>query len=105
MLFSINFSGLNKGTVSRIVSDVLDSLCAKRNEFIKWPRNMNETRGEFYQTSGFPNVLGAIDGTHIHIQAPAEDEPSYVNRKGVHSVNVQAVCDARGKTFSSPVWH
>ncbi|XP_052082587.1 putative nuclease HARBI1 isoform X2 [Mytilus californianus] len=89
--------GLHKGTVSRIVSDVLNSLCDKRDEFIKWPRNVDETRGDFYRLSGFPNVIGAIDGTHIRIQAPSEDEPSFVNRKGVHSVNVQAVCDARGK--------
>ena len=93
------FTGLHKGTVSRIVSDVLTSLCNKRDQFIKWPRNVDETRGDFYRLSGFPNVLGAIDGTHVRIQAPSEDEASFVNRKGVHSVNVQAVCDAKGKTF------
>ncbi|CAC5378520.1 HARBI1 [Mytilus coruscus] len=31
------------------------------------------------------------------VMAPSEDEPSFVNWKGVHSVNVQAVSDARGK--------
>ncbi|XP_063425421.1 putative nuclease HARBI1 [Mytilus trossulus] len=68
-----------------------------RDQFIKWPRNVDETRGDFYRLSGFPNVLGAIDGTHVRIQAPSEDESSFVKRKGVHSVNVQAVCDAKGK--------
>ncbi|CAG2213576.1 HARBI1 [Mytilus edulis] len=42
-------------------------------------------------------IDGAIDGTHVRMHAPSEDEASFVNRKGVHSVNVQAVCDARGK--------
>ncbi|VDI64052.1 Hypothetical predicted protein [Mytilus galloprovincialis] len=65
--------GLYKGTVSLIVSDVLTSLCNKRDEFIKWPRNVDETRGDFNRLSGFPNVLGAIDGTHVRIQAPSED--------------------------------
>ncbi|CAC5406367.1 HARBI1 [Mytilus coruscus] len=88
---------LHKGTVSRIVSDVLNSLYDKRDEFIKWPRKVDETRGDFYRLSDFPNVLGAIDGTHVRIQAPSEDEPSFLNRKWVHYVNVQAVCDARGK--------
>ncbi|CAC5398858.1 HARBI1 [Mytilus coruscus] len=83
--------GLHKGTVSRIVSDVLTSLCNKRDEFIKWPRNVDETRGDFYRLSGFPNVLGAIDGTHVRIQAPSEDEPSFVNRKGVHSIG-KTIC-------------
>jgi len=38
---------------------------------------------------GFPSVLGRIDGTHIKIMAPRENEAEYVNRKGVHSLNVQ----------------
>ena len=41
--------------------------------------------------SGFPNVVGAVDGTHVKIQAPTKDEDDYVNRKGYHSINVQ-VC-------------
>ncbi|XP_063431598.1 putative nuclease HARBI1 [Mytilus trossulus] len=89
--------GLHKGTFSRIVSDVLTLLCNKRDQFIKWPRNVDETSGDFYRLSGFSNVLGAIDWTHVRIQAPSEDEASFVNRKGVHSVNMQAVCDAKGK--------
>ncbi|VDI51583.1 Hypothetical predicted protein [Mytilus galloprovincialis] len=45
------------------------------------------------------DTIGAIDGIHVRIQAPSEDEASFVNRKGVNSVNVQAVCDARGEIF------
>jgi hypothetical protein len=37
-----------------------------------------------------PNVIGCIDGTQIPIIAPSGDrEPDFVNRKGVHSINVQ----------------
>ncbi|XP_068719211.1 uncharacterized protein [Montipora capricornis] len=36
---------------------------------------------------------GAIDGTHIPIIAPKEDHTDYVNRKGYHSVVMQAVVD------------
>ena len=42
---------------------------------------------------GFPKVLGCIDGSHIPIIAPSINEPLYVNRKGYHSINVQAICD------------
>uniref|UniRef100_A0A3B3R9K2 DDE Tnp4 domain-containing protein n=1 Tax=Paramormyrops kingsleyae TaxID=1676925 RepID=A0A3B3R9K2_9TELE len=45
--------------------------------------------------SGFPNVIGAIDCTHIAIKAPSENEFAYVNRKHFHSINVQIICDAK----------
>ncbi|XP_057189413.1 putative nuclease HARBI1, partial [Triplophysa rosa] len=43
---------------------------------------------------GFPNVIGCIDGTHIPIIAPSQNEADYVNRKSIHSINVQIICDA-----------
>ena len=44
--------------------------------------------------AGLPNVIGAIDCTHILIRAPSVDEYVYVNRKNVHSINTQIICDA-----------
>ncbi|XP_026060567.1 putative nuclease HARBI1 [Carassius auratus] len=44
--------------------------------------------------SGFPNVIGCIDGTHIPIKAPSINEGDYVNRKSIHSINVQVICEA-----------
>ena len=44
---------------------------------------------------GFPQCAGAIDGTHIAIQAPEENHIDYVNRKGYHSIVMQAVVDSR----------
>ncbi|KYN21843.1 PREDICTED: putative nuclease HARBI1 [Trachymyrmex cornetzi] len=49
----------------------------------------------FQRSCGFPNIIGAIDGTHIKIRAPTEDSNSYVNRKGFHSINLQLICDSR----------
>ena len=42
---------------------------------------------------GFPMCAGAIDGTHIPILAPTENHAEYVNRKGYHSILMQAVVD------------
>jgi len=39
-------------------------------------------------------MIGAVDCTHIPIKALSSNEKAYVNRKGVHIINVQAVCDA-----------
>lgn len=38
-------------------------------------------------------VIGCIDGSHIPIRAPHDLPSSYVNRKGFHSILLQAVCD------------
>lgn len=45
----------------------------------------------------FPQVVGAIDGTHIGILAPADDPADYYNRKGFYSVLLQGVVDHKMK--------
>ena len=49
--------------------------------------------GGFHEIAGFTNVIGAIDGTHIRIKSPSNDEHLFVNRNNYHSINVQGVCD------------
>jgi hypothetical protein len=91
--------GYNKGTVSRVVDNVTNALIARKDQFIKWPTDshtQNKIRYGFFQQANFPNVLGCIDGTHVRIQRPSEDEGSYINRKSYPSINVQAVCDHEG---------
>ncbi|CAC5426814.1 HARBI1 [Mytilus coruscus] len=90
--------GFDNSTVSRVVSDVTDALVARKEQYIKWPteEQKNVNKHAFYDKAGFRNIIGCIDGTHVHIQAPTEDEPAYVNRKDFHSVNVQVICDHQG---------
>ena len=38
-------------------------------------------------------MLGAIDGSHIPIEAPIKDPEQYINRKGFHSLQLQVVGD------------
>lgn len=66
--------------------------------FIQWPKDKVVAANimeHFKKTCGFPNVIGAIDGTHIKIRTPPIDSASYINRKGFPSLNVQIVCDSR----------
>ena len=42
---------------------------------------------------GFPSCILCIDGFHVKICTPFEDEDAFVNRKGYHSINVQAMSD------------
>lgn len=46
----------------------------------------------FFMETGYPNVIGIIDGTHVGLSAvPLEVENGYINHKGFHSLNVQVV--------------
>ncbi|XP_072166468.1 putative nuclease HARBI1 [Diadema setosum] len=62
-----------------------------------------------------PNTLGCIDCTHIGIRSPKDNEHAYVNRKGRHTMNVQAMVDSDlhflnvvarspGSTHDSYIW-
>lgn len=62
-------------------------------QIIKWPeRGLYRAIARAFAEKGFPDTIGAIDGSHIKIKAPKEDEASYVNRKKYHSIVIQAVC-------------
>lgn len=90
-----SYHNLLQPTVSRIFEQFLVALVSKASKYIKFPRSEEELtlkKQGFYKKYGFPNVIGAIDGTHIQIQKPALwDAYAFFNRKGVYSINVQAV--------------
>ena len=66
------------------------------HRYVKFERRAaaEVTKAKFYAMAVFPNVIGCIDCTHIRISRPHQHEHEYVNRKGVHSINVQLVCNA-----------
>lgn len=47
--------------------------------------------------SGFPGIIGAIDGSHIEIEKPHREPDAWNDRHGKHSINLTAVCDSDGK--------
>ncbi|CAC5388737.1 HARBI1 [Mytilus coruscus] len=92
--------GYDKGTVSRVVSNVTESLIEMKDDFVRRPTDadsIDRIKCCFYRQCNFSNVLGCTDCTHVRIQATSDDEPSYVNRKMYHSITVQAVCDYEGR--------
>uniref|UniRef100_UPI0037E9228E putative nuclease HARBI1 n=1 Tax=Semicossyphus pulcher TaxID=241346 RepID=UPI0037E9228E len=87
---------LSKATVCRAVRKVCLALKRFLHVFVKFPghKPLRAIKEEFHRIAGFPNVIGCVDGTHIPIRAPSENEGHYVNRKSTHSINVQIICDA-----------
>jgi len=45
----------------------------------------------------FSGIVGYIDGCHIPIKVLSENPTSYINRKGFHSILMQAVCKNRAR--------
>lgn len=90
-----------KSTVSQVVYDVSLALSQKLDDYIIYPTDQNKLRKMTYgfkQIADFPCVVGAVDGTHVRIQAPSRDrEPLYVDKKHQHSIAVQGICDYEGR--------
>ncbi|GFR84014.1 protein F14D2.9 [Elysia marginata] len=88
--------GVSQPTVSRTVKRVMDGFIQLLPNYIRppTPREVVEQKILFSGKAGFPGVFACVDGTHVKILRPSEDEDVYVNRKNFHSINVQIVCDA-----------
>ena len=86
-----DLNGPSKQTVCRAVRSVAEALYDHRAEFIRWPEDTSKLARDFYALAGFPAVAGALDGTHVLITPPKDDEVSFVNRHHTHSLNVLGV--------------
>ena len=64
---------------------------------IKFPTGVEilQVIQEYENKWGFPMCAGCNDGTHIPLLSPNENHKDYVNRKGFHSIQMQAVVDSR----------
>ena len=50
---------------------------------------------KFEDRWNFPNALGAINGKHVVMQAPARSVSSFFNYKKTHSIVLMAIYNAR----------
>ena len=86
-----------ENTVSMIIRRVTKEISNHlANKYIKLPRRdgeFNESCSLFFEKHGFPQCLGAINGTHIAIKRPSENSADYISHKGRYFLNIQEVAD------------
>ncbi|KAL6742093.1 hypothetical protein Aduo_015287 [Ancylostoma duodenale] len=92
-------AGCNQSTVARTLVNFVEALNRRTHRFIYWPKEeeSRKIKGDFFRKYGVPGIVGIIDGTHIPIIGPSENEEDYVNRKNYHSLNVGVIVDYDGK--------
>ena len=91
---------MSPAIVGRIISEtckaMLDELINKGHlDHPKSEHDWLKVAQEFEDRWNFPNALGAIDGKHVVMQAPARSGSSFFNYKKTHSIVLMAICNAR----------
>ncbi|KAJ1083008.1 hypothetical protein NDU88_003169 [Pleurodeles waltl] len=87
-------SGMSQPMFSNVLCRVLSALLKHMQSYIVFPQveDLPTVKGDFYGLEHIPNIIGAIDGTHVALVPPRRSEQVYRNWKSYHSMNVQMVC-------------
>ncbi len=93
--------GMGESTFSYALRDFINALITKfLAEKIAFPNTeleINEITSGFRRIGRIPNIISAIDGSHIPIKASYLFPVDYFNRKGFYSIVLQAVVDHNKK--------
>ena len=98
--------GLPKPTVVKFSHEFVQEICRHQDEFIKFPSTAVEIAKKikgFDNKSKLPNVVGAIDGSHVPIKATKINHKDYFNWKYFNSFLVQGIVDASGLYYRWPL--
>ena len=83
---------ISKSSVVRVVDQVTKAIVLRKKSFIKFPNTeavLDQYKEDYDEYSKFPDVIGAIDGTHVRIKTPSgPDAIQYFNRHGWPTINV-----------------
>ena len=90
---------MSSTTVGRIVEATCNVISNRLKDagYIATPHSVQtwkQIANEFEARWNFQNVLGAIDGKHILMFAPANQPSTFFNYKKTHSIVLMGVCDA-----------
>jgi len=95
--------GVGKPTVVKCYHKFVEAISHLQDDFIEFPSTRAEIGRRiegFSEKSKFPNVVAAIDGSHIPIKPPKENHEDYLNRKHFYSYLVPGIVDSMGLFLS-----
>lgn len=89
---------VGSSTVGKIVSEVCTAIWDRMNSiYMRFPQTPEEWEKKaegFSELWNFPHCIGAIDGKHVVMKAPANSGSRYYNYKGTFSTVLLALVDA-----------
>lgn len=68
-----DFGGIHKSTTSTVIRQVSRVIASLAPHYLKMPQNeedLRKAKQDFLQIARFPNLIGAIDCTHVRISSP-----------------------------------
>ena len=89
---------VGKATVHFVIKETLAALWNTLHPIVlpvPSRARFQEIEREFSDRWNMPNCIGAVDGKHVHIQAPKYSGSEYFNYKKSFSLVLLAVCDAK----------
>ncbi|XP_029830989.2 protein ALP1-like [Ixodes scapularis] len=87
--------GVHKSTLHFVVYEIVLVWARCAPSVIQWPTQLAQVASQFERKWRLPGVVGAVDGCHVSIKAPKEEQSAFYNRKEFHSVVLQGCCDSR----------
>lgn len=86
---------ISKQLISQAVPEVCEAIIEELKDYIKMPQDEFAWRevAKTFDKWNFPNCVGAMDGKHVHVQAPIHMGTEYYNYKNFHSIVLFAVVD------------
>ncbi|CAN7952086.1 unnamed protein product, partial [Ixodes pacificus] len=87
--------GVHKSTLHFVVYEIVLVWARCASSVIQWPTQLAQVASQFERKWRLPGVVGAVDGCHVSIKAPKEEQSAFYNRKEFHSVVLQGCCDSR----------
>ena len=91
-----NAFGISRGPVSLINRKLSKAIVEFLGKYMKLPETVVGVEGvtqKFLEHEGFPQCIGAIDGTHIPTRQPNQNYADHINRKGFTFINSQTLCN------------